>query len=98
MLTVWPATKVCGEDVVPVAIAAVDVGQVLAACMSELSTTAPCTGVAVTLAPGVVGAGLGMPGVVGMLKQKLKLLPEIRVWLGQPDTAVIVQEGLLLSL
>src|SRR5258708_37322840 len=91
MWRVWPATKVCGEDVVAVAIAAFEVEQVLAACASELSTTAPLTGVAVTLAPGVVGAGLGIPGVVGMLKQKLKVLPEIFVSLGQPDTAVMVQ-------
>src|SRR5258708_23367175 len=54
MLMVWPATKVCGEDVVAVAIAAFEVEQVLAACASELSTTAPLTGVAVTPAPGVV--------------------------------------------
>src|SRR5258708_39979171 len=87
MWRVWPATKVCGEDVVAVAIAAFEVEQVLAACASELSTTAPLTGVAVTLAPGVVGAGLGIPGVGGMLKQKLKLLPEIFVSLGDPDAA-----------
>jgi hypothetical protein len=62
---------VCTEEVVAVAIAAGEVGQVLAACTSEESITAPLTGVAVTLSPAVVGAGLGMAGVVGMLKQKL---------------------------
>jgi len=77
--------------VVAIAIAAGEVGQALALRTSEESITAPLTGVAVTLVPGVVGAGLGMAGVVGMLKQKLKLLPLIFFPFGQSDTEVIVQ-------
>ncbi len=75
---------------VAVAVAAGEVVQLLAPCASPSSITAPDNSVAVTLAPAVVGAGLTICGVVAMLKQKLKLLPEIFVWLGQPETAVMV--------
>src|SRR5438128_2571878 len=99
MLTVWPATKTCGVgSVLAVAVAALEVGQLLAARWSEERTTEPAIGVAVTLAPAVVGAGLGMLGVVAMPKQKLKILLPIFVWLGQPETARMGQVGFLLSL